>query len=166
MTYLEMVGILGPVALAMRQAVDTPTFKAYHRVLEPVPAQLLRSAADASLEEVDLRFFPSAPDWKGRCETQRRRLLALHPFEPCAKCNGIGQVRTSPVGLVPIRYGPCQCRIDYEGRIERLGLSAKPIAALPPADGEVHHEEPTAPVALPEHVQAKLHEMTRTKVMR
>lgn len=165
MTVQECTAVLAEAALALRADVDEPTFRAYHRVLKDVPAKLLQAAIDAALAEPDLKFFPSAPDWKGRCEIQRRRMLALHPYEPCAKCNGIGQVRTSPVGLVPIRYGPCPCRLAYEARIERLGLFAKPIAALPPADGEVF-EEPSAPIALPEHVQARLHEISRTKVMR
>lgn len=128
MTYAEMVGILGPVALAIRNAVDELTFRAYHRVLKDVPTALLRAAADAALEDASLRFFPPATDWKGRCEAQRRKLLALHPFEACSACHGVGQVRTSAVGVVPIIYGPCRCRVEYQERLERLGIPQQPIA--------------------------------------
>jgi hypothetical protein len=166
MTLQECTAMLTEAAMALRADVDDPTFRAYHRVLADVPARLMQAAVDAALQEPTLRFLPAAPDWKGRCEVQRRRLLALHPYEPCAKCNWIGQVRISAVGMVPIRYGPCACRTAHESRMEALGLPSKPIAALPPTAGEVFTAEPTAPLTLPAAVQEKLHALATSKGMR
>lgn len=144
MTQDELKAVLVPFALAMQADFDGPTQRAYARSLADIPASLLMEAVAEAEREADLRFFPRAPEWRGRCERVRRKRLALHPFEPCADCHGIGKVRTSAPGVLPHAYGPCACRVRYEQQIEQMGLSAKPLAQLP----AVTHDYEDGPVTV------------------
>lgn len=167
MTLDEMRAVLIPFALAIRADFDGPTQRAYLRVLKDVPAALLQSAVTVAEREADMKFLPSAPEWLGRCETERRRLMALQPYEPCTRCNGVGNVRLSAPGEFPKRYGRCQCWTSYLERMEALGVPQEPLAALPAA-----REEPET-FASPDidHVQdydtaARVRDISASKVMR
>jgi len=157
MTVEECTAILAPVALALRADVDAPTFRAYARALENVPAGLLEAAAGSLLQRADVKFFPTAPEWRGFCEQERRRLLALHAYDGCAECEGSKGWRA-----VQAERGPavekCPCRQRHADKLERLGLTTAPLAQLPAAtEPEAdYHDEPETFDALPVDVRGRL----------
>lgn len=130
MTIEELRAVLVPFALALRAEFDGPTQRAYARTLEDIPAPLLHAAVQRAEREGDLRFMPSAPEWRGRCEAERLRVLALHPYEACTDCHGVGTVKTSPLGVIPPTYGPCACRRRYLERMADMGIPAQPVAKV------------------------------------
>lgn len=133
MTIEELRAILVPFALGVKGEFDGLTQRAYLRFLKDVPVPLLQAAVAAAEADPSITFMPAAPEWLARCEAERMRLAALHPYEPCTACNGIGTVRTSPRGSLRPTYGPCACRRSHVARLERLGIPSTPLAQLPAA---------------------------------
>ncbi len=140
MTLDELRAILIPFALELRQDFDVPTQRAYLRRLKDVPVPLLQGAVEAAGREAEMRFFPSAPEWLGRCERERQRLMALQPYEACSECHHVGTVRISPPGAFQIRYGRCRCWSRYLARMAPLGVTERPLMTLPAARVELEDE--------------------------
>lgn len=158
MTLEELRAILVPFALGVKGEFDGPTQRAYLRFLKDVPVPLLQAARDAAEADLSITFMPAAPEWRARCEVERLRLAALHPYEACTACNGVGTVRTSPVGSLRPTYGPCACRRAHLAKLERLGIPSTPFAQLPAARVEPESapvlEIEDAPPAVSDRVRA------------
>ena len=135
MTLADCTEVLGQLAVAMRVDMDTPTFKAYHRVLKDVPVALLGHAL-TDLAKGGLRFFPTAPEILTAVEKTRRVMLALNPYDGCADCEGhIGYRSVLIEGCQPT-VERCPCKARHLERLATMGLR-EPVAALP---GEVERE--------------------------
>jgi hypothetical protein len=164
MTLQECTAQLATLALALRADVDDPTFRAYHRVLKDTPAQLLEVAID-DLSRTGVRFLPAATELLAACETARRRLLALNPYDGCAECEDQRGYRTvlNAAGQKTVERCPCKGR--HLEKLARMGLSA-PLASLP---GEVAREsEQVYPSAdqLPAPVRDRLVQISGQRLMR
>lgn len=130
MTLKECTAILTPLVLALRADMDAPTFRAYHRALDDVPAPLLEAAVVAAMR-LDSPFMPKPGELRALAEARRRELMAAHPYERCAACNHTGTVRIKPAnweaGMPPL-YGKCKCWFTHQKRLEALGIGTEPLA--------------------------------------
>lgn len=163
MTRVEFGVIIEPFRLAMRADLDAPTLAAYFRVLADVPAVLLEQAVAEYLRQ-PLEFFPKAPEMRAACELQRRRQLALVPYEGCVDCEGQKGWRDVKVDGYT-RMERCPCRGRYQEALSARGL-LEGIAQLPgeaEPQGEAHY--PTVE-QLPADLRTRLLETVRQKVMR
>lgn len=143
MTLQECTALLTPFALALRADVDDPTFRAYHRVLEDVPAALLEAALVTESRKPELRFLPTAPQLLGACELARRRILALHPWSACSECEDSPRFRPVLVeGKAYVQKCPCVDR--HRQRLAFMGVG-DPICALPStaSEGPAEQDYPT-----------------------
>lgn len=141
MTLQECTALLAPIVVAFRAEFDDPTFRAYHRVLKDVPAALLDAAVD-ELVQSGARFMPTAPELLTATERTRRRLLALHPYDGCAECEGHIGWREIVAGNGQPMVDRCPCKGRWQQRLTGIGL-IEPLAQLP---GEAAHEsEPVYP---------------------
>jgi hypothetical protein len=127
-TLQECTALLTPLVLALGAEMDQPTFRAYHRVLEDVPTNLLQAAVDHASRTA--RFFPRAPELRALAEQARRRLSDLQPFQACAQCAS-GWVEREVDG-VP-RMVRCACWQAHQQRLSQAGVSLTPLA-LPAGD--------------------------------
>lgn len=163
-TRREFGVILEPFRLAMRADLDAPTLAAYFRVLETVPAVLFEAAVNDYLSQ-PLEFFPKAPELRAACEVQRRRQLALFPYEACIECEDQKGWRSvkGPDGYE--RLERCPCRGRYQEALAARGL-LDGISALP-GEAEAQGEQvyPTAE-QLPAALRSQLLATVRQKVMR
>lgn len=132
MTLQECTALIAPLALALRAEIDQPTFRAYHRVLEDVPANLLRLAVDQAAKSGN-PFFPKAGELRAMAEAQRLALSASVKFMGCLKCHESGWVTVVDPGGVR-RVQRCACWKDHLDRLSALGCST-PLA-LPAASGD------------------------------
>jgi hypothetical protein len=163
MTRPELVAILEPLRLAMRAEIDAPTWAAYFRVLQSVPAVLLEQAVESYIRQ-PLEFFPKAPEILAACERHRRAQLALMPYDACAECEDHKGWRTAMVDGAE-RMERCPCRARYQALLASRGLldglSQLPGEAEP--QGESYH--PTAE-QLPAELRRQLLEVVKQKVLR
>ena len=166
MTLDELRAVLIPCALALRADFDPPTQKSYLRALKDVPATLLQSAVDTAYREPELKFFPIAPEWRGRCERERQRIMALDPYEACSACQGVGTVRVSGPGQLPPRYGRCDCWRAYLKRMSARGVPEVPLTALPAARDEVEDGTVLALDDVPPAISDRLRTLAKGKVLR
>lgn len=130
MTLQECTAILTPFALAMQADMDKPKFRAYHRVLESIPAPLLEAALEkASRQERRFGNFPGANELAALAERERLALRAAAKFDGCEACNGSGWASILVDGVS--RVTRCACWKAHQARLEQLGAGTEPLA-LPP----------------------------------
>lgn len=134
MTLKECTALLTPLALALRVDMDGPTYRAYHRSLEQVPAHLLQSAVDAAMRSAT--FMPKPGELIALAEERRKEIMAAHPYERCNACQGFGKVKIAD-GSIPPKYRNCDCYTTYQKRLDALGISDQPLAL--PAAREFAH---------------------------
>lgn len=165
MTLQECTALLAPVALACRADFDEPTFRAYHAVLKDVPAMLMEAAIQ-DLQTSGLRFVPTAPEFLASSERQRRRLLALHPWDGCADCEDQRGYRTRIGEAGQKTVERCPCRARHASRLTDMGI-AEPLALLPGEAGVGESEKiyPTA-AQLPEPIRVRLQSIANQKQLR
>lgn len=154
MTLDELKAILLPFALGLRADFDPPTQRAYHRVLSDVSPALLQAAVDDANHEPDLRFMPTAPEMRGRCEKARAALLQANRYEGCVDCeHSPGWLMV--VGENAVRRCPCLSR--HRERLERMGI-AVPLAKQTPRHEDADPERPLmlddAPPAMSDRIRA------------
>lgn len=129
MTLEECTSLLAPLALALQKPMDGPTFRAYHRILKDVPAEL----ANHALTEIvasGLVFMPSAPEILIASEKARRRLLAQYPYTGCAECEEQRGYRSVLGDGGQPTVEPCPCKNRWLERLGRMGVR-EPLALLP-----------------------------------
>ena len=120
--------IMGAVPLAFGVEWDKPTWTVYYRALEDVPEALLMAAVTKAVKG-DSPFPPKPGEVRALAEAARKELIAANSFESCASCqHGWEQI---DVDGVP-RVRRCQCWNAHQARLQRLGVTTKPLA-LPPA---------------------------------
>lgn len=129
MTLDECITIITPLALAMRTPMDEPSFLAYHRVLEDVPARVFQSAVGLASRD-GRRFFPSAAELREVCERARVSLRAQLKFQPCVNCTHDGWAEREINGVR--RMVRCSCWQAHQARVAELGVGDQPLA-LPAA---------------------------------
>jgi hypothetical protein len=164
MTLEETVAVLTPLALALRVDLDVPTFKAYHKQLEKVAVQLVDGAL-TDLSESGLRFMPTAFEIKNAAEKKRRQLLAAHPYDGCADCDGHLGFRHIIGGNGQPVVEKCPCKARWQQRLAGMG-ALEPIAFLP---GEsVNESEQVYPTIdqLPAHLRKQIAAVVGQKVLR
>lgn len=155
MTLKECTAILTPFVLALRADFDEPTYRAYHKFLEDVSAEMLQAALEAERLRGDLRFMLNAPELRAKCELQRRQLLALHAWTPCIECQDSPRWRTVIVDDVE-RMQKCPCVARHVEKLAGMGID-QPICALPStaSEGPGEQDYPTRD-QLPAGVQDRL----------
>ena len=166
MTLEETVYLLSPLALALRVDLDAPTFRAYHKQLEKVPAALV-DAALTDLSDGGLVFMPTAPQIKQAAEKKRRQLLAANPYTGCVECeNQIGYRPVLGLNGQQFTVERCPCKARHLARLEALGLREQ-LSDLPGEAG-VGENERVYPAfeELPPRVQAQIRDITSRKQLR
>lgn len=165
MTLQECTAILTPFVIGLRADFDTPTFKAYHRMLKDVAPGLLEAALN-DLKRSGLRFMPSAPELLTASEKTRRRLLALHPYTGCAECEDQPGYRTREAQDGQQKtVERCPCKNRYLEKLEAMG-AREAITLLP---SEADAQEATAYPAveqLPPAIRAELSQIAGRKLIR
>lgn len=163
MTRDDFKVILEPLVLAMRVDFDVPTWIAYFRALEDVPAALLAHTVDALMRE-PLEFFPSAPKLRTAAERQRRVLLAAHPYDGCCECEDQRGWRAVLHDGAP-KVERCPCVARHQDKLLRMGL-AEPITQLP--GEETRENEAVYPTLaqLPGPVRQQLTAIAGQKVLK
>jgi hypothetical protein len=165
---------LATLAEAFGEQKLTPVrIEAYHRGLQDVPIPLLTQVVDRLIQTVGSESFrwtalPAVADIRQAAETIRREELRRHPYQGCLECDqqkGWIEVKDDH-GVLRARR--CRCWQGHQEKLERLGLSAKPIAQIEAAGEELEPPSLPAPTveALPASVQPKVRELARSKVMR
>lgn len=164
MTKAEFIQILEPLVIAMRAEFDQPTWTAYFRALEDVPAGVLAVSVQTLLRE-PLAFFPKAGELRATAERQRRVLLAAYPYEGCAECEDQRGFRTVLTEGGQKTVSVCPCKARHHARLSRLGI-AEPMAALPGEAGA--GDERTYPTLeqLPAAVRTQLLDVAAQKALR
>lgn len=163
MTLEDVVDALTPLALAMRQQMGVPTFKAYHAVLKDVPAPVCAAALE-QLKGSGLRFFPAATEIQAAAERVRRQQLALHPWEPCCECELTPKWRTVTVDGVA-RLEKCPCVTRHQTVLAERGLLA-PIALLPGEAGVESEQVYPTVEQLPAAARRQLERIASKKVLK
>lgn len=160
----EFVEILEPLVLAMRAEFDQPTWTAYFRALEDVPAGVLAVSVQTLLRE-PLAFFPKACELRATAERQRRVLIAAYPYDGCADCEYQRGFRTVLTDAGQKTVEPCPCKARHRAMLARLGV-VEPLAALPGESGA--GDERTYPTLeqLPQAVRTQLLEVAQQKALR
>lgn len=165
MTLQECTALLTPVAIACRADFDEPTFRAYHTVLKDVPAVLMEAAIE-DMRTSGLRFVPTAPEYLAASERQRRRLLALHPWDGCADCEDQRGYRTVVVASGQKTVERCPCRARHAARLADMGI-AEPLALLPGEAGVGESEQVYPTVGqLPDALRTRLQSIANQKQLR
>lgn len=164
MTLEETVALLTPLALAMRVEIDGPTFRAYHKQLETVPAALV-DAALTDLSDGGLRFFPGAPEIKQAAERKRRQLLAANPYTGCVECEDQPGYRTVSGDAGQKTVERCPCKQRHFVRLERLGLR-EAVSELPGEAGAGDERVFLKFEELPSRVQQQLRTVAEQKRLR
>lgn len=161
MTLEECVALLTPIALAYRADMDGPTFRAYHRVLKDVPVALAVAALEA-LESNGSPFMPNAPMILAASETSRRQLLAAHPYDGCADCEGQRGYRTVITAGRQNTVERCPCRARHEAKLASLGLR-EPLALLPGESGPEGETAYPTLEQLPANLRARIESVASQK---
>lgn len=160
----EFVAAFEPLVLALRADFDKPSWTVYFRVMQKVPASLLEAAVEQYFAD-GITFLPTAPELLAACETARRRMLALHPYDGCAECEDQRGYRTviGESGQKTVERCPCKAR--HLDKLARMGLG-EPLAAL---IGEVSREsEQVYPTReqLPAPIRERLTEIAGQRLLR
>ena len=164
MTLQECTAVLAPFALALRADVDDPTFRAYHRVLKDVPAALFQAAVDAVALEPDIRFLPTAPELRGRCERTRHALLQAQPYEGCCDCeHGPGWQTVTDGNMQKVQRCPCWTR--YLLKLARLGIGTS-LSTARPSFRELESAQGPALDEVPPAVTDRVREIAASKRLR
>jgi hypothetical protein len=131
-TRAEFRALLGPLVLVSRADFDEPTWTAYYRTLEDVPAALLGAAVDRALKSPSA-WMPKPGELRAAAEDARLALRAAHPHEGCIECEDSRGWRTVtyPDGAKVER---CPCWRRHQERLAALGISGQPLALPAPAD--------------------------------
>jgi hypothetical protein len=158
------VALLTPLALALRAEMDGPTFRAYHRHLETVPAGLAQRAI-AELEQTGLRFMPTAPEIRHAAERARRQVLAASPYTGCIDCEDQKGYRTVLGEHGQKTVQPCPCMARYLSALERDGLR-EPLGALPTEAGAGDEQVYPTLDQLPAPLRAQIQQAVNRKMLR
>ena len=135
MTLEDCTKILAPLAITLGQRLDVPTFRAYHRALQDIPAPLLEAVADAAGRTPRAPYeptFPTPSKLRAMAESCRQALIAAHPYRPGACCEGSGWQWVTEDGAAKVRR--CTCHQAHQKAILALGLGSPLLlsAAVPP----------------------------------
>ena len=160
----EFVEILEPLVLAMRAEFDQPTWTAYFRALEDVPAGVLSVAVQSLLRE-PLEFFPKAGELRATAERQRRVLLAAYPYDGCAECEDQRGFRTVITDGGQKTVTACPCKERHRSMLARMGV-VEPLAALPGESGAGDDRTYPTLEQLPAAVRTQLLDVASQKVLR
>jgi hypothetical protein len=166
MTIEEAVALLAPLALALRVDLDAPTYRAYHKQLEKVPARLV-DAALTDMSDGGLVFFPTAPQIKQAAEKKRRQLLAAHAYDGCPECEGhIGYRHRLESDNGQPTVEKCPCKKRWQAKLAGMG-ALEPVALLPGEEGVGENEQvfPTLE-QLPEPIRQKVIAITGRRALR
>lgn len=165
MTLDEVRALLIPVALALRAEFDGPTQRAYQRVLNNVPANLVVVGLEQLLDAAP-RFMPNATELQAAAEKARRQMLAANPYEGCAECETQRGWRTLVTEGGQKTVTPCPCKARHQRKLTRLGLMEK-VADLPGEAG-VGENETVYPTLeqLPESIRQRIEAMATQKALR
>ena len=126
----EFVAILSPLVVTMRAQFDQPTWTAYYRALEDVPAALLASAVVRATKSAT--FMPKPGELRQFAEDARKALVASVKFDPseCAQCDGTGWETVTEHDVKRVQR--CGCWTRYQQHVAALGCGSEPLA-LPPS---------------------------------
>ena len=135
MTLEHCTKILTTLAITLGVRMDVPTFRAYWRSLQDVPAPLLEAAADAAGRTPRAAYeptFPTPATLRAMAESCRQALVAAHPYRPGRCCDGSGWQQVLVDGVPFVRR--CACHQAHQRAILALGLGSPLLlsAAVPP----------------------------------
>ena len=134
MTQNECTAILAALAVTLRTELDAPTFRAYARALDNIPASLFQAAADRAARTPRRDYdpvFPTAPMLRQYAEDARLEIARAHPYEGCCECDQ--QIGWRPiVGSSAVERCPCHTR--HQATLARLGVGGAALA-LPVGEG-------------------------------
>lgn len=106
--------------------------RAYWSRLSDIPLPLLIQALDRAVTH--RRFFPRLLEVREDAEAVRQAYLKAHPYQRCEQCRDSSGFATVIDAKGVSRVERCQCFRDYCGRLERLGITPKPVLQL--GDGD------------------------------
>jgi hypothetical protein len=129
MTRKEFVEIVGPLALRMRQELDTAQWRLLHESLDDLGPRLLRAAVIRAAKT--RKWFPKDAEFREDAEACRLEMRAALKFEPCEECQFSPGYRA--VGKLAVER--CPCWHAHQAKVKSLGVGDKPLA-LPPASRE------------------------------
>lgn len=165
---------LATLAEAFGEQKLTPVrIEAYHVGLNDVPLPLLCSTVERLIQTTGSDSFrwtalPLVADIRKVAETIRREALIANPYDGCGACeNQKGWVEVADDHGV-MRAQRCDCWFRYHQKLERLGLTAKPIALIEAPREDLEPMKPVDPTLdmLPAPLQVKAREALRGKVLR
>ena len=135
MTLEDCTTILTELAITLGARMDVPTYRAYHRALEDVPAPLLEAACDAAGRTPRGAYeptFPTPAKLRAMAESCRQALVAAHPYRPGECCGGTGWQQAIEDGLIWVAR--CTCWQAHQQAIVALGIGSPlllPAAVAP-----------------------------------
>lgn len=130
MTFQEFQIFITPLAMHFREVRDEPTWRLYHAALMASPTPTHPLLDRALLRAANRRFFPSTEELRADAETERQALLAAHPYARCERCRDAGGFVTVVDEKGVSRAQRCACFADYRARLERLGVTDRPVLQL------------------------------------
>jgi hypothetical protein len=163
MTWDEFKQRAMPLAVQLGAEWDLPTWKMYHRAAQSMPMGLFEVALQRVAET--RTKFPSVAQLRELAEQHRRALLAAHPYEGCAECEGQRGFRTviSETGQKTVERCPCKAR--HAEKLERLGAGSPVAEIASEANGDSEQVYPTMQ-QLPEPVRQRLGAIAGQKALR
>ena len=136
MTSAECTAILAALAVTLRTELDAPTFRAYFRELDDIPAVLFQAAADRAAKTPRREYdpvFPTVPMLRQYAEEARVAIAAAHPFAcMCGNCSQDGFVPREIGGVTRMVKGSCWRA--HQATLARLGVGGAALA-LPVGEG-------------------------------
>jgi hypothetical protein len=126
----ELVGIVGPLALAHRQPMDAAQWRVYFVALEDVPSRLLREAVDALIRDGG-EYMPKPSEIRKAAEQARLKLLQAVPYTGCEECGGTGW-RTLEARTV----SRCPCKQAYLERLSSMELGPPLLKQITAGEGD------------------------------
>jgi hypothetical protein len=124
--------ILRPLLLVYRVTFDAPSWLAYYRALEDVPARLLRVGVEHAMR-TPREFLPRPGELREMAETVRLALVAAQPWQPCDDCRALhGWTEVQDADGVT-RLQRCGCRAAHLARLEAEGVPPRTLIASGPA---------------------------------
>ena len=146
MTLETCTHILTALAITLGARMDVPTYRAYHRALQDVPAPLLEAAADAAGRTPRGAYeptFPTPATLRAMAESCRQALVAAHPYRPGACCEGSGWQGVTEDGAAKVKR--CACHQAHQKALLALGLgSPLLLSAAQPPEAEAEAFDPRA----------------------
>jgi hypothetical protein len=124
----ELVGIVGPLALAHRHSMDAAQWRVYFIALEDVPSRLLQEAVGALIKDGG-PYMPKPSEIRKAAEQARLQLLSAVPYTGCDECGGTGW-RTLEARTV----SRCPCKQAYLERLSSLQLGPPLLKQLTEGD--------------------------------